>query len=217
MSRPEEWQNRDARVLNQGWPDGPRSYPERDYGADSPIYAPPGRPESESWLRLFFPWTHFLLRPWNPARRRESADHLGAQILVNAILVGLVAAGWVSTGSLRTAVLAGVGFGAFVAVSGFLVRFVAGELGAPNMPDRLFAVAVDASCALVLMLLAFRFGYLMPGVLLLTLYFVALVKGVRHWTGFSRLRALGTVYLALEVGMVGSAALVLGAVVVLHA
>ncbi len=217
MSRPDEWQNRETRVLNQGWPDGPHAYQEREYGSDPAIYQPPGRPEAGSWLHIFDPWAHFLLRPWNPARRRESMDHLAAQVGVNAVLVSLAAAGWVTTGAIRTGLLAGAGFAAFVVVSGWLMRFVAGELGAPGLSQRLLAVAVDASCALVLMLLAFRFGHPIPGLILVVLYFVALVKGVQQWSGFSRLRALGTVYLAFEVGVVGSAAVALGAILALHA
>lgn len=187
-------------------------------GPNADLYRPPGlsRPEKGSWLHAFDPWAHFVLRPWNPSHYAEASRPVPVQIAINAVLAALVVEGWVTTGGVRMGILAGFGMAAFIAVSGLLLGFVAGELGAPGPDVRFFGVAVDSSCALVLLLLLLRLGLPIEGLVLLLCYLVDLVSGLRQWAGFSRLRSLAAVYLALEVGMVSLGVLGYGLVLVLH-
>ncbi|MGC8488351.1 MAG: hypothetical protein ACP5QO_09070 [Clostridia bacterium] len=216
MSR--QWQTeREGPAASGGAHDG-GGQPATAPGPNADLYRPPGMSGAEkgAWLHAFDPWAHFVLRPWNPSHYADASRRVPAQIAVNALLAAVVVEGWVTTGGVRAGVLAGLGMAAFMAVSGLLLSFVAGELGAPAPHVRFVGVAVDSSCALVLMLLFLRLRLPIEGLALLLCYLVDLVSGLRQWAGFSRLRSLAAVYLAVEVGMVSLGVLGFGLVLALH-
>lgn len=210
LSKPETRQRDEAWALHQGRSPGP----DADFRRDVGVYEPPGLLDEDRawWLHAFDPWAHFALRPWNPARRTSESRYFPYQIAVNALLAAIVVSGWGGGAAIRSGLLAGLGFAAFVVVSGILLVFVAGELGAPAERARYRGVAIDASSALVLTLLLLRLGFVIPAVAAIICYLIDLVAGLRAWAGFSRLRALAAVYLTLEVGMVGVGVLGLGMV-----